>query len=98
MAGKGPKTVATLLKELALTRRRGYSVDDESVRAGVYCMGAPVFDATGHAVAGVGVCINKATLGAKGERHHEAVLNAARLLSQRLGGELPPRASRAGRA
>ena len=106
MAGKGPKTVAALLKELALTRQRGYSVDDESVREGVHCMGAPVFDATGHAVAGVGVCINKAMLGAKGARHHEAVLNAARLLSQRLGGDLPAtvpatvparRASKAGR-
>ncbi|WP_372527163.1 IclR family transcriptional regulator [Piscinibacter sp.] len=90
MAGKGPKTVAALMKELALTRRRGHSVDDEGVREGVYCLGAPVFDASGRPVAGVGVCINKAMLGADGgERHHRAVVHAARVLSQRLGGDFP---------
>jgi DNA-binding IclR family transcriptional regulator len=47
-----------------------------------------VFDATGAAVAGVGVCINKALLGAdRGERHRAAVLDVARTLTQRLGGE-----------
>ncbi|TMH12476.1 MAG: IclR family transcriptional regulator [Betaproteobacteria bacterium] len=98
MAGKGSKTVAALLKELQAVRSHGYSVDDESIRKGVYCMGAPVFDASGQAVAGVGVCINKAMLGSDGgQRHHDAVLVAARILSQRLGGELPhlePAASR----
>jgi DNA-binding IclR family transcriptional regulator len=45
-----------------------------------------VFDASGQAVAGVAVCINKALLGAdRGERHREAVLKVARTLSQRLG-------------
>jgi DNA-binding IclR family transcriptional regulator len=45
MSGKGPLTRAALRRELRLTRERGYSVDDEGVREGVYCMGAPVFDA-----------------------------------------------------
>jgi DNA-binding IclR family transcriptional regulator len=90
MAGKGPKTVAALMKELAMTRRRGHSVDDESVRQGVYCLGAPVFDATGRPIAGVGVCINKAMLGADGGlRHQRAVVHAARVLTQRLGGDFP---------
>ena len=31
-----------LLAELAETRERGYSIDDESVRQGVYCLAAPV--------------------------------------------------------
>ena len=85
---KGPREIEALLKELALTRKRGYSIDDESVREGVYSFGAPVFDATGQAVAGVAVCINKALLGADhGERHRDAVLAVARTLSQRLGGE-----------
>jgi len=53
-------------------------------------LGAPVFDATGKAVAGVAVCINKAMLGAdRGERHREAALRVARALSKRLGGEVP---------
>ena len=86
---KGPRDVEALVKELALTRKRGYSVDDETVREGVYSFGAPVFDASGQAVAGVAVCINKALLGAdRGDKHRDAVLTVARSLSQRLGGEV----------
>jgi DNA-binding IclR family transcriptional regulator len=86
MARKGPRTAAELMRELSVVRRCGYSVDDESIREGVYCMGAPVFDAAGRPVAGIGVCINKALRGGDmGERHRRAVLDAARALSQRLG-------------
>ena len=86
---KGPREIEGLLKELAATRKRGYSIDDEAVREGVYSFGAPVFDASGEAVAGVGVVINKALLGAdRGDRHRDAVLNVARLLSGRLGGQV----------
>jgi DNA-binding IclR family transcriptional regulator len=87
---KGPRDVTALLKELALIRRRGFSIDDESVREGVYSFGAPVFDASGAAVAGVAVCINKALLGADGgERHRKAAVDVAQTLSRRLGG-VPP--------
>ena len=93
---KGPRDVDALLKELALTRKRGHSIDDETVREGVYSFGAPVFDASGVAVAGVAVCINKALLGAdRGARHCDAVLRVARTLSQRLGGEAMRSAPRA---
>jgi IclR family transcriptional regulator, blcABC operon repressor len=95
---KGPRDVDALLKELATHRKRGWSVDDESVREGVFSFGAPVFDAAGQVVAGVAVCINKALLGAdRGERHRDAVLAVARTLSRRLGGEvaaLPAAATR----
>jgi DNA-binding IclR family transcriptional regulator len=95
---KGPRDIEALLKELALNRKRGYSVDDESVREGVYSFGAPVFDATGRVVAGVAVCINKALLGAdRGERHRDAALKVARTLSQRLGGEVKKAALAAAR-
>lgn len=87
ISGKGPRTRAALQAELALARERGWSVDDEGVREGVYCMGAPVFDASGQAVAGVGVCIHKGMLGAdQGARHLEVVLGTARELTRRLGG------------
>lgn len=90
MNGRGPKRVAELLLELDTTRARGYSIDDEGVRAGVYCIGAPVFDASGQPVAGIGVCLNKTTLGAdNGAAHRETVLRAARTLTQRLGGRAP---------
>ena len=92
---KGPRDVESLLKELALTRKRGYSVDDETVREGVYSFGAPVFDAAGAAVAGVAVCINKALLGADGgERHRLAAQAVARALSLRLGADVEPAAGR----
>jgi DNA-binding IclR family transcriptional regulator len=95
MTGKGARRVTELLRELGQVRERGYSIDDEGVRAGVYCYGAPVFDAAGTPVAGVGVCLNKAMLGADGgARHRDLVLQTARVLSERLGAAgatVPPR-------
>jgi DNA-binding IclR family transcriptional regulator len=89
---KGPRDIEALQRELALTRRRGYSIDDEAVREGVYAFGAPVFDASGSAVAAVAVCINKAQLGSdRGARHRDAALDVARRLTLRLGGEPPAR-------
>ncbi len=91
MNGRGPRCVADLLAELELTRERGYSIDDEGVRAGVYCIGAPVFGSSAQPVAGIGVCVNKLTLAADtGARHRDAVLRVAGTLTQRLGGRLPP--------
>ena len=85
---KGPKDLDSLLKELATTRRRGYSVDEEAVREGVCSFGAPVFDATGRAVAGIAVCINKALFGvAKGSRYRQLALDVASALSARLGAQ-----------
>jgi DNA-binding IclR family transcriptional regulator len=88
---KGPRELEGLIKELALTRKRGYSIDDESVREGVYSFGAPVFDAAGNAVAGVAVVLNKALLGPdRGARHRDMLLHVAGTLSRRLGGEVKP--------
>jgi DNA-binding IclR family transcriptional regulator len=85
---KGPRDVEALLKELALTRRRGYSIDEEAVREGVCSFGAAVFDASGLAVAAVAVCVNKAVLGpGRDERYRRLALDVARTLSQRLGAE-----------
>ena len=89
---KGPRDVEALIKELKATRKRGHSIDDESVREGVYSFGAPVFDASGRVVAGVAVCINKAQLGADGgERFCATALRTAQALTQRLGGDFPAR-------
>ena len=83
----GPSRRATALRhELALTRERGYAVDDEGVRAGVYSLAAPVFDAAGRPVAGVAVCINKAEMtAAQHERQRRVVVQVAQRLSRRLG-------------
>jgi DNA-binding IclR family transcriptional regulator len=93
MAGGGAATPGELAKELAQVRERGYSVDDASIRQGVYCVAAPVFDAAGQAVAGVGVCSHKTARGAAGRGrsgdHRDAVREVARLLSQRIGAPSP---------
>lgn len=96
---KGPRDVEALLKELALTRKRGYSVDDEAVREGVCSFGAPVFDASGQAVAGVAVCVNKAVLGARrSPAYRQLALDVARSLSERLGADRPRPAAASRRA
>lgn len=93
---KGPRSLETLCKELALSRRRGYSIDDGCVREGVYSFGAPVFGASGDVAAAISVCINKALLGAdRGARHRDAALAVARALTERLGGSTPRRAKEA---
>ncbi|MEO8835361.1 MAG: IclR family transcriptional regulator [Caldimonas sp.] len=92
LTSKGPRDLTALQKELALTRKRGYSVDDGAVRQGVYSFGAPVFDASGEAVAAIAVCINKAQLGSeRGARHREAARDVAERLTRRIGGESPAR-------
>jgi len=83
---RGVRTLDELMVELAASRKRGYSVDDEAVREGVFSIAAPVFDISGAPVAGIAVCLNKAGLTAAAiKRQREVVLRAARALSQRLG-------------
>jgi DNA-binding IclR family transcriptional regulator len=81
-----------LMAELAASHARGYAIDDEGIRLGVYGIAAPVLDATGRPVAGVGLCLNKAMLDHDGNAAHQQrqwVQDIARALSQRLGGDLP---------
>ena len=45
-----PKTLtdpAALRKELRRIRQRGYSIDDQEVVMGVYCVAVPILDANG---------------------------------------------------
>jgi len=53
-----PHSVATrdeLLAELATTRQRGFSIDDGQIRDGMLCIGTPVYDFSGKAIAGLAV-------------------------------------------
>jgi IclR family transcriptional regulator, blcABC operon repressor len=63
------------------------------------CFGAPVFDAGGRPVAGVGVCIHKALASGDdgGAAHRDAALQAAAQLTLRLGGRAPAATSPAPR-
>jgi IclR family transcriptional regulator, blcABC operon repressor len=88
MARREGPSLEALLEELAQVKQRGYSVDDEGVRTGVYCIGAPVFDSRGDVVAGIGMCLQKAprqTSLREAQRRH--VIDVAARLTQRLGGK-----------
>ena len=88
MAQREGPTLEALRAELAQVRAKGYSVDDEGVREGVYCIGAPVFDSRGDVVAGIGMCLQKSPrqLAARDVQRRHVVDVAARL-TQRLGGK-----------
>jgi IclR family transcriptional regulator, blcABC operon repressor len=77
-----------LLAELAQARLDGFAVDDEGIREGVFCVGAPVLDANAQVVAGVGVCVSKATVSeASWPQLRDAVRRVASDLSRRLGAD-----------
>jgi len=79
-----------LVRCLQATRARGHGIDDEVTRRGVYCVAAPVFDATGQACAGVGMCLLKSTLDAPTLARHVAnVQSLAERLTRLIGGEGP---------
>lgn len=89
--GRAAMSLKAFLDELAATRQRGYSIDDEGIREGVFCLGAPVFDASGLPVGGLGVCSHKAGLDRKAEQRLLALVTTlATQLTQRLGGTQPP--------
>ncbi len=73
-----------LLKELAETRQRGYSIDDRQIRDGMYCIGVPVFDHNQQARYGIALSLQKAEAD-----HIEYIGQLLRAraddLSQRLG-------------
>lgn len=82
------RTLHALEEELALTRQRGYSVDDQGIREGVVAFGAPVFDSTGAVIAGVSVCVSTASLeGDAADRHRDVALEIANELTMRFGGD-----------
>jgi DNA-binding IclR family transcriptional regulator len=89
LEAKGPTCSRDdLVDDLAVTRRRGYSLDS---RAPVATIGAPVFDRTGRAVAGLGVSGLREQVLSPGSHLTDTLLRAAEELSTRLGadGSLP---------
>jgi IclR family acetate operon transcriptional repressor len=88
------KTQATpedLLADLAKTRQRGWSFDDEERYSGMRCVAAPVWNVHGEPVAGVSISgpsvrFESASLQAFGDR----VCAAAAEITEAMGG-VPPR-------
>ncbi|WP_341988707.1 IclR family transcriptional regulator [Azorhizobium sp. AG788] len=57
MTSRSAGDMETLLAELAATRARGFSLDEGQVRDGMVCIGAPVKDYSGLAVAGLALSL-----------------------------------------
>lgn len=77
-------TAEALKKDLVLTRQRGYSLDDREILDFVMCVGAPIFDHTGHVAGG----ISAAGLYAESrnpEKEGYILRKAAQDISRRLG-------------
>jgi len=80
-----------LHEDLAAIRERGFSVDNEEYDEGLRCIGAPVWDHTGHVVAAIGIGgpVTRVTP----DRIDELsllVMDAAKSLSHRLGANRLP--------
>jgi DNA-binding IclR family transcriptional regulator len=88
----GTPNVTALIKELAETRERGYSIDDGEVREGMYCFGAPVFDSSGtRAVAGVAVSMLSLDVTPQSRtKAGRAIRCLADRLSERMGANFAP--------
>ena len=84
-----PNTItdaARLKSELALTRERGYAVDDEEHEVGIRCVGAPIRDDSGAVIAS---CSISGPAGRMTDEHIEElapeVMRVAAAISRRLG-------------
>lgn len=53
--GRTIDNMEDLKRELELTKKRGYGMDDEEFTAGIGCMAVPVFDGEGQCTAAIGV-------------------------------------------
>jgi DNA-binding IclR family transcriptional regulator len=89
LARRTPKTItslARLRRDLELVRERGFALDDEENNVGVRCVAAPVFDAVGRVVASINVTGTTAQIGEDElAKVAEAVRDAARRVSEKLG-------------
>jgi len=76
----------TLMRELELTRERGYAFDDQENERDIRCIGAPIFDHRGQAIAAISVSgpTTRVTPGHV-EELSTLVRDAADRISARLG-------------
>jgi DNA-binding IclR family transcriptional regulator len=88
-----PNTITewpALLAELERVRQRGYAQNREEWRVGVCGLGAPVFDADGSAVAGIGITVPSIRFGRTQVRQlAERLVDCAAQASRSLGFTAP---------
>jgi DNA-binding IclR family transcriptional regulator len=73
-----------LMKDLSLTRRRGYSLDDREILDFVMCVGAPIFDHSGHVTGGISIA-GLYEESRNPDREGFILKKAAQAISRRLG-------------
>lgn len=79
--------VDALHEDLALTRRRGWSYDDEERYAGMHCIAAPVWNVHAEPIAGVSISGPSVRFDSTSlERKSACVRAAAREITEALGG------------
>lgn len=84
-------TTDQLMKDLALTRRRGYSLDDEERQPGVLCVGCAVFDHRNQPVAAISISGSAVQMRERGvQKLAELVVDQARKASMQLGAPARP--------
>lgn len=87
-----PNTItdpARLAEELAVTRARGYSVDNEEIEEGLVCIGAPVRDHTSHVIAAVSIAGPSSRLRPEAvEGYAQSVVRIAAAISVALGSSM----------
>jgi DNA-binding IclR family transcriptional regulator len=74
-----------LLEELRQYRRQGYSIDDEEIEIGLFCVAAPVFDISGNVVAAVSISCPKYRTVGRLDELIPLVIQTARDISNALG-------------
>lgn len=85
-------TVATindwdsLMQEMEITRRRGYALDQSEVEPGIYCIGAPIFNARGRVFGSCSVSgTDPEIVAARLADLSPQVMNVAEEISRRMG-------------
>ena len=80
-------TEEAFLQELSTIRRQGYAIDDREHHDDIICIGAPVFDYTGQAVASISVSAPSARFSLENARSiAPMVMECTRSVSAKLGG------------
>lgn len=81
---------SALLRDLARTRERGFSIDDQERAEGMRCVAAPVFNAHGEPVAGLSISGPAFRMGLSDANRFGAVVRAAAdRVTEATGGILP---------
>lgn len=94
MPARTSRTITTLeglIRDLEVTRRRGYAIDDEEDAEGVFCIGAPFFDHAARVAGALSATGIKLDLPAhRIEELGRRVRSAADEVTVLIGGVIPP--------